>query len=337
MPRNVANVRTGTPRPRRIEPLTADEARRLLHRHPRPPAACPVRTRPPHRIRKGELLGLRWEDLDLDAGTTAIRRTLQRTAQARSSRSPPRPGPDAASPRTRCAQSLKLHRDGGGERERPQAPRGSTAAGRCSPLPRKRSTRPTSPAPSPRSSASRLPHCFHDLRHSTATLLLEQGVELVVIKVLLGHAHIGVTAAVYAHVRRPPAPGAIDTLGTARSVSCRPPRRRAPTAMNRHPVTRSSADVAVNRLLPSRRREAAARESARAASSLSMPIHDNRDETPKKSPRSPWRSSDILPNNIVPPLSAAPNETLKRSALFAPLPDFAEQEPETLAVGKKQP
>ncbi|MGV9774302.1 tyrosine-type recombinase/integrase [Streptosporangium sp. NPDC003464] len=42
---------------------------------------------------------------------------------------------------------------------------------------------------------------FHDLRHLTATLLLEQGVELVVIKELLGHAHISITADVYAHVR----------------------------------------------------------------------------------------------------------------------------------------
>ncbi|MCP9960183.1 tyrosine-type recombinase/integrase [Streptomyces sudanensis] len=42
---------------------------------------------------------------------------------------------------------------------------------------------------------------FHDLRHSTATLLLEQGVELVVIKELLGRAHIGVTATIYTHVR----------------------------------------------------------------------------------------------------------------------------------------
>jgi len=54
---------------------------------------------------------------------------------------------------------------------------------------------------------------FHDLRHSAATLLLEQGVELVVIKELLGHAHIGVTATVYAHVRLRLQRDAIDLLG----------------------------------------------------------------------------------------------------------------------------
>lgn len=53
---------------------------------------------------------------------------------------------------------------------------------------------------------------FHDLRHSTDTLLLEQGVDLVVIKELLGHAHIGVTAGVYAHVRLRLQRQAIDTL-----------------------------------------------------------------------------------------------------------------------------
>ncbi|CAL9324433.1 Tyrosine recombinase XerC [Streptomyces sp. SudanB135_2055] len=56
---------------------------------------------------------------------------------------------------------------------------------------------------------------FHDLRHSTTTLPLEQGVELVVIKELLGHAHIGVTATVYAHVRLRLQRDAIDTLSTA--------------------------------------------------------------------------------------------------------------------------
>lgn len=56
---------------------------------------------------------------------------------------------------------------------------------------------------------------FHDLRHSTATLLLEQGVKLVVIKELLGHAHIDVTADVYAHVRLRLQRQAINTLGDA--------------------------------------------------------------------------------------------------------------------------
>ncbi|MYS36315.1 tyrosine-type recombinase/integrase [Streptomyces sp. SID4920] len=56
---------------------------------------------------------------------------------------------------------------------------------------------------------------FHDLRHSAATLLLEQGVGLAVIKELLGHAHIGVTATVYAHVRLRLQRDAIDLLGHA--------------------------------------------------------------------------------------------------------------------------
>ncbi|MBK3574607.1 hypothetical protein JHN63_12435 [Streptomyces sp. MBT65] len=44
---------------------------------------------------------------------------------------------------------------------------------------------------------------------------MEQGVELVVIKELLGHAHIGVTATVYAHVRLRLQRDAIHLLGNA--------------------------------------------------------------------------------------------------------------------------
>ncbi|WP_420708624.1 tyrosine-type recombinase/integrase [Streptomyces sp. NRRL F-4474] len=79
---------------------------------------------------------------------------------------------------------------------------------------------------------------FHDLRHSTATLLLEQGVDLVVIKEVLGHAHIGVTAGVYAHVRLRLQHQAIDTLATP---SAR--RTTTPTSRPPHPL---SADVAVS-------------------------------------------------------------------------------------------
>lgn len=83
---------------------------------------------------------------------------------------------------------------------------------------------------------------FHDLRHSTATLLLEQGVELVVIKEVLGKAHISVTATVYAHVRLRLQRDAIDTLSTALhrdpADGHDTPRRRSPAPrQSRRPPT----------------------------------------------------------------------------------------------------
>ncbi len=86
---------------------------------------------------------------------------------------------------------------------------------------------------------------FHDLRHSTATLLLEQGVELVVIKELLVHAHIGVTATVYAHVRLRLQRDAIDILSTALDGPAGH-EPTATTATTRHCAEPSSADVGVN-------------------------------------------------------------------------------------------
>jgi integrase len=55
----------------------------------------------------------------------------------------------------------------------------------------------------------------HDLRHTCATLLLEEGVELVTIKELLGHAQIQVTADIYAHVRPRLQRNAIEAMNRA--------------------------------------------------------------------------------------------------------------------------
>ncbi|MEV6669342.1 site-specific integrase [Streptomyces sp. NPDC051162] len=219
IPRNVArNVRTGTPRPRRFEPLTADEARQFLTaaRGHRLHALFELALHT--GLRKGELLGLRWEDLDLDAGTAAIRRTLQRTSAGGLTTLPTK---TRASERrialpAGCLHSLKRHHEQQRERE---------AAG----IAWQRSGHvfttvqggPIDPTNLTRAFTTLLRKAalrrirFHDLRHSTATLLLEQGVELVVIKELLGHAHIGVTATVYAHVRLRLQRDAIDLLGHA--------------------------------------------------------------------------------------------------------------------------
>ncbi|WP_331725699.1 site-specific integrase (plasmid) [Streptomyces xanthophaeus] len=222
LPRNVArNVKAISSRPRRFQPLTAAEARQLLQ------VAHADRLRALYELalrtglRKGELLGLHWEDLDLDGGTASIRRSLQRTRSAGLTSLPTK---TRASERrialpTECIQSLHNHREQEKE-EREATEAGWKDAGLVF----------TTTVGSPLDPANVTRHFrglldragirrirFHDLRHSTATLLLEQGVELVVIKELLGHAHIGVTAGVYAHVRLRLQRQAIDTLGNALS------------------------------------------------------------------------------------------------------------------------
>ncbi|SES49868.1 Site-specific recombinase XerD [Streptomyces sp. yr375] len=220
IPRNVArNVRTGTPRPRRFEPLTAEEAREFLA------AASGHRLQPLFELalhtglRKGELLGLRWEDLDLAGGTASIRRTLQRTSTGGLTTLPTK---TRASERrialpTRCVQSLKLHRE---QQQREREAAGTTCQHSRHVFTTTQGS-PIDPTNLTRTFTTLLRNAglrrirFHDVRHSTATLLLEQGVELVVIKELLGHAHIAVTATVYAHVRLRLQRDAIDLLGNA--------------------------------------------------------------------------------------------------------------------------
>jgi integrase len=41
---------------------------------------------------------------------------------------------------------------------------------------------------------------FHDLRHTCATLLLSEGVSVIVVQEILGHSSVSVTMDVYSHV-----------------------------------------------------------------------------------------------------------------------------------------
>jgi integrase len=222
LPRNVArNVKTTTYQPRRFRPLTAAEARQFLDaaRADRLHALYELALRTD--LRKGELLGLHWEDLDLTTGTASIRRSLQRTRTGGLTHLPTK---TRASERrialpTECLHSLKEHR-GRQDWERETAKSAWKDSGLVFTTPL---GGPLDPANLTRRFRSLLERAglrrirFHDLRHSTATLLLEQGVDLVVIKELLGHAHIGVTAGVYAHVRLRLQRQAIDTLNDALS------------------------------------------------------------------------------------------------------------------------
>ncbi|MEV5762552.1 site-specific integrase [Streptomyces tendae] len=221
LPRNVArNAKTAAPRTRRFQPLTAAEARQFLQ------AASGDRLHALYELalrtglRKDELLGLRWEDLNLDdGGTASIHRSLQRTRTGglTTLHTKTRASERRIALPTECISSLKIHQERQQE-ERQAAGKGWTDSDLVFTTPQGKPLDPTNLTRRFR----RLLHSsglrtirFHDLRHSTATLLLEQGVDLVVIKELLGHAHIGVTAGVYAHVRLRLQRQAIDTLGNA--------------------------------------------------------------------------------------------------------------------------
>jgi integrase len=84
IPRNPADsVTAPAPTTKEMHPLSAEEARRLLEaaRGDRLEALYVLAVHT--GMRRGELLGLKWEDVDLDGQTFRVRRTLTRTDNGR--------------------------------------------------------------------------------------------------------------------------------------------------------------------------------------------------------------------------------------------------------------
>lgn len=60
---------------------------------------------------------------------------------------------------------------------------------------------------------------FHDLRHSFATIMLEQRVDLETVSAMLGHNSIVITADIYTHVRQQIKATAAGKLNNALSIA----------------------------------------------------------------------------------------------------------------------
>ena len=182
--------------------LTVDQARKLL-----------VTARPDRLyalyvlalylgLRRGELLGLRWEDVDLEAGSLEIRRTLQRVGGELR----------AVTPKTRtsrrtvpliglCTEALTAYR----EHQKEEAERTGKDWQNTGYVFTTLIGTPLEPDNLRRSwyplrDAVGLPGTrFHDLRHSCVTLLLDLGVPPHIVRDIVGHADIGVTMTIYAY------------------------------------------------------------------------------------------------------------------------------------------
>jgi integrase len=155
-------------------------------------------------LRRGEALGLRWSDIDLEAGRLTVSAALQRikgqgpqlveTKTARSRRTIALPAMSIAALRQHYVRELE-ERAVAGSRWVETGFVFTTRHGR--PLDGDNVTRDFQRLLE-RCGLPRLR--FHDLRHSAASLLLAQGVPPRVVMDVLGHSQIGVTMNLYTKV-----------------------------------------------------------------------------------------------------------------------------------------
>jgi integrase len=201
LPRNPADA-VAPPRMMRpeIHPLTPDQVTMLLQTAHDDRLHALYSVALGTGMRQGELLGLRWEDVDLAGGCLHVRRQLHevsgrlwlgdvKTARARRRIDLPSLAVEAlrAHRQRMLTEGHAPHRDAlvfcdteGGPIRKSNLVRRS-----FHPLVRRAGLPPTR---------------FHDLRHTHATLLLQQGVHPKVVAERLGHSTISITLDTYSHV-----------------------------------------------------------------------------------------------------------------------------------------
>jgi integrase len=194
--RNVAKIvpPPSAPRPE-VQPLTLDQARMLLDEVQGSRHEAVYVLMLTVGLRVGEVLGLRWSDVDLDGGQLRVRRQLQRVA-GQLEFSPPK---SARSRRTVSLPSIAV--DALVRHRRRQTV--ATLDGLVFP----------SLVGTPMEPRNLQRHWhglrarigldevrLHDLRHSAASLMLVGGVPMRAVMETLGHSSIALTADTYSHV-----------------------------------------------------------------------------------------------------------------------------------------
>lgn len=203
--RNVADLVT-PPRVehREIHALTAEEAQKLIEASQDDRHGALYVLALSTGMRQGELLALRWRDVDLDAGYLYVNGTLQRTEDGLTIAAPKTAGSRrSVMLSTLATGALRKHR------VRQNAERllmgenwennnfvFANEVGR--PI---EATNLLRRSFKPLLRQAGLPAIrFHDLRHSAATLLLEKGIHPKIVSDMLGHSQVGITLNLYSHV-----------------------------------------------------------------------------------------------------------------------------------------
>jgi integrase len=207
-PRNVAEL-VDPPRAARTEMrmFSASEARKLQAAVVGDPFEALYLLAITTGMRQGEVLGLRWRDVNLDAKTVQVRVSLQRMPDNQLVLVEPK---TASSRRqvllsTVASDALKRHK---ARQATDRLRLGSRWSDLDLVFPNEIG-KPINPSNLVRShylpmlEQAGLPRLrFHDLRHTAATLLLEANVNTKVVSEMLGHSQVSVTMDPYQHVTR---------------------------------------------------------------------------------------------------------------------------------------
>ena len=187
-------------------------------------------------MRRGEVIGLRWRDVDFDAGDLAVANTLTTAGSSTVVSGPPK------TPRSRrqiflddwTLDVLRAHRRAQAAERLSVGPAWNAGEDYVFTDEVGNSLHPDSVSRQFQQAVNRsgLPRIrLHDLRHSYATVALKAGVHPKVVSERLGHATVGVTLDLYSHVTP------VDRSTMLRASS---PRRSAQSSSACQPVVRLS-------------------------------------------------------------------------------------------------
>ncbi|MGC8904931.1 tyrosine-type recombinase/integrase [Thermus sp.] len=184
---------------RTLEPEEVGALLEGLDRYPDPRLALALRLMLACGLRRGEALGLRWEDVDLEGGLLHVRRSWSMEG-AKPALTGPKTGRERAVPIPHATLLRLREYRGWWEGFFAGVPTPWVFPGTGDPS---RPLDPNTPNHALRRIAKRLglpPVRVHDLRHTYGSLLLAQGAPLELVAERMGHANPTITLNVYRHL-----------------------------------------------------------------------------------------------------------------------------------------
>jgi len=220
IPRNVAQM-VELPRVEKKETtvLTREQVQRLVEAAKDHELYIPILLAVTTGMRYAEIFGLAWKDIDLDKRFIHVRQQLVRTkGEFRLTEPKTKSSERVISLPESLVAPLRRHKAEQAQQKLLIGPTYNPDGLVCC---RPEDGQPYSATPVRRKFDSLLDKAglprirIHDLRHTVATLLLEQGVHPKVVSELLGHANIGITLDRYSHVSITMQKEAVDSLEAA--------------------------------------------------------------------------------------------------------------------------